>query len=190
VAGVLGFARIELSVEGVRKLERLADWLRVEAIPAGGLGPSEASVVESRHIADSLLFAAAWEQPPEECWDLGSGVGLPGLVLAIAWPTTRVVLIDRSAKRCDLARRAARVLELNIEVRLADLTSQAGRVEAIVSRAAMPATRLRPLLERMLAPGGTAVVSGGQLEEPGYERMKIPAGALDQPVRHLIMRRP
>ena len=190
VAGALAFAGIELSLEGARKLERLAYWLRVEAIPAGGLGPSEADIIESRHIADSLMFAAAWEQPPEECWDLGSGVGLPGLVLAIAWPATRLVLIDRSAKRCHLARRAVRVLGLDTEVKQADLTSLVGSVGAIVSRAAMPASKLRPIIEQLLAPGGSAVVSGGLEDEPGYERVKIPAGALDQPVRHLIMRRP
>ncbi|HSQ38228.1 MAG TPA: hypothetical protein VLS92_10090, partial [Acidimicrobiia bacterium] len=43
----------ELSPEQLELLTRYADWLRLEAIPAGGLGPREGERVWSRHLADS-----------------------------------------------------------------------------------------------------------------------------------------
>ena len=49
-----------LSDDSAELLEAYALWLEAEAIPAGGLGPREADRLWSRHIADSLLFAAAW----------------------------------------------------------------------------------------------------------------------------------
>lgn len=184
------FVRVQVSVESHRKLERLASWLREEAVVAGGLGPSEGAMVESRHIADSLLFAAGWSQPPHECWDLGSGVGLPGLVLAVVWPSTKMVLIDRSGKRCDLAGRAARVIGVDVTVRRGDISLLSGQVEAIVSRAAVPAAAIRTHLLRLLSPGGVAVVSGTGGSHAGFERVDIPAGILDRPSRLLMMRAP
>ncbi len=63
-----------------------------------------------------------------------------------------------------------------------------GPLEAIVSRAAMPANRLLPHLRRLLKPGGLAVVSGSGEEVRGYEEMAIPAGILDHSARLLMMR--
>lgn len=184
------FAGLQVPIKARRQLEKLATWLRDEAIPAGGLGPAEGSVVESRHIADSMLFAAAWNSAPEECWDLGTGVGLPGLVLAIVWPSTRMVLIDRSGKRCDLARRASRVVGLEVTIEQAEISSLSGQIGAIVSRATIPASAIRMFLLRLLRPGGIAVVSGTRHVSSGFEQMSIPRGILDRPPRLLIMRAP
>lgn len=179
---------LQPTVEGIAQLERLAEWLRQEAIPSGGLGPQEGRQIEDRHLADSVLYAAAWAHPPGECWDLGAGVGLPGLVLAVVWPETKMVLIDRSAKRCDLARRAARVTEVEAEVRQVDWNSLQGSVEAIVSRAAAPAAKLRRTLHRILKPGGIAVVSGSGTSVGGFEEVRLLREFLDRPSRLLIMR--
>jgi 16S rRNA (guanine527-N7)-methyltransferase len=179
---------IQPSVEVVAALERLADWLATEGIAGGGLGPGEAEVIWQRHLLDSAVYSIGWPKGPRECWDLGSGVGLPGLVLAILWPHTRVLLIDRSGRRCDLARRAARVTGVEVDVRKAEIAELVGQVEAIVSRAAIPADRLRPVLERLLAPGGRAVISGGGTPVDGFEHLEVPPGVLDRPSRLLMMR--
>jgi 16S rRNA G527 N7-methylase RsmG len=179
------------SSETVGKLRRLADWLVSEAIPQGGLGPNEADNVIERHILGSAVFSIGFSQPPQICWDLGSGVGLPGMVLAALWPGTRVRLVDRSQKRCDMARRASRIVGIEVEVEMADITDLGGRVEAIVSRAAAPALRILPILETLLAPGGTAVVSGSEASPvPPFVAITIPQGVLDTPPRLLMMRSP
>jgi 16S rRNA (guanine527-N7)-methyltransferase len=184
----LAFAGIDPSESQVAQLEELGDWLRVEALPAGGIGPSEGPRIDDRHLADSIVYAAAWVAPPRHCWDLGTGAGLPGLVLGVLWPQCGLTLVDRSARKIDLARRAARVVGIEVETRVASIGSLEGPIEAIVSRALMPASALLPHLRRLLAPGGLAVVSGSGVDVPGYEEMPVPAGILDHSARLLMMR--
>lgn len=188
VEACLEFVGIKPSGEQERQLEALAAWLMVEAIPAGALGPSEAPIINERHIADSVLFAAGWNSPPDRCWDLGSGAGLPGLVLSVLWPGSQVTMFDRSVRRIDLIRRGSRIVEVGVEAKLADIASLEGPVEAIVSRAAMPAAALLPHLRRILIPGGVAVVSGAGSGVIGYEEMAVPPGILDHSARLLMMR--
>jgi 16S rRNA (guanine527-N7)-methyltransferase len=179
------------SVEAVEKLTRFADWLVEEAIPSGGLGPNEGANVVDRHILGSAAFSIGFPQAPGTCWDLGSGVGLPGLVLAVLWPQTRMVLVDRSQRRCDQARRAARILDVGVDVEVGDIAELDVRAEAIVSRATIPAVRLVPILERLLVPGGVAVVSGSEaLPSPPFLAITIPQGVLDTPPKLLMMRSP
>jgi 16S rRNA (guanine527-N7)-methyltransferase len=163
-----------------------------EAVPAGGVGPNEAAVIGERHVADSILFAGAWRIPPASCWDLGSGVGLPGLVLASIWPATQMVLVDSSQRRCNLARRAARVVGVSVEVRQSRIEDLTGPYEAIVSRATIPAERFRPILSRLLAPGGRAVISGpGDRKTTGFEPLRFPTNEFfDRNSRLLMMRSP
>lgn len=180
---------LQPSSEAVDKLTTLAEWLVVEAIPNGGIGPNEATNVVDRHILGSAAFAIGFPQPPAECWDVGSGVGLPGLVLAILWPMSQMLLIDRSQKRCDLARRASRIVDVDVDIQVCDVAFLDTRTAALVSRATMPASRLLPIIERLLAPGGVAVVSGsGADSTPPFLAITIPQGVLDTPPRILMMR--
>jgi 16S rRNA (guanine527-N7)-methyltransferase len=184
----LAFARVDASQKQATQLSDLGDWLRDEAVPFGGVGPAEGPRIDDRHLADSIVYAAAWEAPPGHCWDLGTGAGLPGLVLAILWPTCRLTLVDRSARKIDLVRRAARIVGVEVDTRVASIASVEGPIEAIVSRALMPADSLLPHLQRLLSPGGRAVVSGSGIPVPGYEELAVPAGILDHSARLLMMR--
>lgn len=66
----------------------------------GFLGPGPVT----DHIAHSEALRAGLEPAPDSLVDLGSGAGVPGLVLCAAWPRTTAVLIDASARRCDFLR--------------------------------------------------------------------------------------
>lgn len=177
---------LELTPWMLDQIDALAQWLEGEGVASGGLGPRETDRIADRHLLDSLSFAAGWESPPDTVADFGSGVGLPGLVLAVVWPFTRVTLIDRSSKRCDLARRATRVAEIEgVEVVQADIFSVSELRSAIVCRAAAPASTLRPLLEERLLPGCRAVVSGDGRPVEGFSSLRI----LDQPSRLLMMQK-
>ena len=168
------------------------DWLLAEALPAGGIGSAEAVRIDRRHIADSLLFATPMGEPME-IWDLGSGVGLPGIPLAIMFPRTPVVLIDRSSRRGDLMRRAVRVLDLpNVRVEQDEIEHLRGSTATIVSRASLPPEELLRVARRHLEPGGLAIVGGSWTEKPtatGWETMEIPSEVLDHTIWLLIMRR-
>ena len=152
------------------QLCRFHAWLGSESLKAGGLGPSEASRLWDRHIADSLVFSTALGTAGD-CVDLGSGTGLPGLPLAIAHPDVEFTLVDRSGRRCDLMRRAIAILQLtNCLVRQQDISDTTGRFDAVVSRAAIPPALMMIHVKRLLRPGGTALLG---LSRVGTD--KIPA---------------
>lgn len=66
-----------------------------------GPGPIEA------HLHHAAGFATGVPKPPERFLDLGSGGGVPGLVLAELWPTSLVTLLDSNRRRCAFLTEAA-----------------------------------------------------------------------------------
>lgn len=179
----------------------LAGWLKHEAIKAGGLGPNEAGRIWTRHLADSLAFAYAWRDstPPTRLLDIGAGIGLPGIPLAVLWPETAVTLLDRSGKRVDLATRAVRGLQLgNVEVRQGDVDEESAGWEGATFRAVFSPERALEVANSVLAPGGLAVVglrgsgvgahfSSKLLGGRPVQAVEVPPTVLDGPVSLLIM---
>jgi len=70
------------------------------------------------HVADSLTGLEIWEvRTAQLLADIGSGAGLPGLVLAAALPGAHVVLVEAAARKCDFMRSAAGAMRLaNVDV--------------------------------------------------------------------------
>lgn len=161
----------ELPERALERLTEYADWLVGEAIPAGGLGPREASRLWARHLGDSLSFAAGWKDGhPEEILDVGSGVGLPGIPLAILWPGTVVTLLDRGGRRIRLLRRAARILALeNVVIAQGDVFTVADEWRGMVFRGAVRPPEAIGLAARILDLGGRAVFGLSRRAEPPDE---------------------
>lgn len=140
-------------------LRTYAQWLIDEAIPAGGLGPREGDRVWGRHIGDSIGFAAGYDNTPGEVLDVGTGVGLPGIPLAILWPDTFVTLLDRGGRRIRLLYRVVRRLGLtNVRVAQGDVFAVADEWESVVFRGSVTAMEAVGLSARLLALPGTAVL--------------------------------
>lgn len=178
-----------LSVQQVELLGRFGVWLRGEAIAGGGLGPNEAERIEERHLADSVLFAIGWPppDPPARVIDLGSGVGLPGVPLAILWPTSEVNLVERGGRRATLARRGVRTLGIeNVMVTEGDAAQVEGRADLVVARAAADPQLVGEWANRLLGPGGRCVIGGSHQSAPrpfaGEEILVVPPEILDHPV--------
>ena len=164
-------------------------WLLDEATRAGGIGPHEEDRLWNRHIADSLLFGVGLSLA-QNCIDIGTGAGLPGIPLAIAYPNIDFVLLDRSGRRCDLVRRISAVLDLsNCEVIQADVKHVAMRFDALVSRAAIPPDEMMIHVKRILNTPGTAVLGLSRVgraknlvvEVPGFtvSMLTVPSKVLD-----------
>jgi 16S rRNA (guanine527-N7)-methyltransferase len=107
-----------------------------------------------RHFLDSAQLL--WIEPSALVWaDLGSGAGLPGLVLAILLkgrPGARVHLIESMTKRCRFLADVTEALGLPAEVHNARAESLQLKVEMVTARACAPLDRLltfaRPYLTR------------------------------------------
>ena len=166
-----------------------AEWLAAEAIPAGGLGPAEILVLWERHILDSAMFGVGLP-PYGTVADVGSGVGLPGLPLAIVRSDLRWVLVERSGRRATLLRRAVRVLGLGsaVDVLETDARNVAG-FEGVVMRAVLPPSRLAALVDSALVSGGRAVVGAGLEPESldGWQLVRFPGSEVLAPGRWLRM---
>jgi 16S rRNA (guanine527-N7)-methyltransferase len=164
------------------------EWLVDEAIPAGGIGPNEGNRIWRRHIADSLLYGYGLREQPV-CLDAGSGVGLPGIPLAMVHPQTHFDLVDKSRRRCDLMTRAIGLLGLtNCSVIHSELGQLGSRFPFVVSRAAIPADVLMIHVKHLLDAGGTANISVSRSGKP-TQVARVPAGltATTIPVPYKIL---
>lgn len=187
------FLGVELDQRQTELLLRYHDWLVSEALPAGGIGPSETERIPMRHIADSLLFSHPFPEGTSRVVDLGSGVGLPGIPLAIVHPSIEFELVDRSGRRVDLMKRAVRVLDLcNVSVLRRDIDELEPRPGVLVSRATFTPSHMARVLSGLLGSDDVGIVGGSWKTKPveaGWEVVEIPPDVLDQPVWLLIMRR-
>lgn len=136
----------------------------------GFVGPG----IVTPHIDRALDLASAIHAPTGPALDLGSGAGLPGLPLALAWSATTWFLLDGSAKRAEF---------------LCDAVGQLGlsdRVAVIAERAEVAAHgRLRGHCNLVVArsfgaPAVTAECGAPFLEPGGRLIVTEPPGGLPQ----------
>lgn len=96
--------------------------------------------------------------------DLGSGGGVPGLIIARARPDLEVVLVDRKTSRADHLRRLVGRLQLTDRVRVVEadaarLRPEVSSINAVVARSFGPPQRTLALAARLVAEGGLVVLS-------------------------------
>lgn len=117
-----------------------------------------------RHIDDSLQLLDF--APQEGHWlDIGSGPGLPGLVLAIAG-VQRITLVEPRKLRTDFLERCRHALGLKGVTIITGKAEQVdGRFDVITARAVAPLGKLFELGEPLMAPNGRWVLPKGQSAE-------------------------
>ncbi len=102
---------------------------------------SKASLAEvwQRHVWDSAQLAPLLPEPAGKLADLGSGAGFPALVLAAIRPEMRVSLYEATAKKCRFLAEAAKVLNVEVDIRNTRI-EDAGRegFDAVTARLARP----------------------------------------------------
>ena len=159
---------VPVSRETVQRLERfvaeLTRWQKVTNL----IGPGTLDDLWHRHIADCLQLAR--RVPPEgSLADLGSGAGLPGLVLAAAMPDRPVHLIESDARKAAFLVSTASKMDVTVTVHgrriEAALPALSGRVGCITARALAPLTRLLDYSQGLLAGGAQAVFPKGRRHE-------------------------
>lgn len=116
------------------ELATFVDLLREEASTQNLVAPSTLNQMWVRHVLDSAQLLGA--APTTNSWlDIGSGAGLPGLILAIL-SDARVELVEPRKLRTDFLERAVQALGLdNAQVVTAKVERTNGIVGAITARA-------------------------------------------------------
>lgn len=101
------------------------------------------SEIWTRHIADSSQLAELILPGTQTLADLGSGGGLPGIVLAILRPEIAITLVERDQRKSAFLREAIRHLGLStVTVRNEDIATLKETYQAITARALAPLERL------------------------------------------------
>lgn len=124
------------------------------------------------HVADSLtgLEVTALRDAPRIA-DIGSGAGFPGLVLALAMPSSQVDLVESVGRKCEFIRRAIDVAGIGnarvLNVRSEELAQAEGReaYAAVTARAVGRLSTLAELASPLLENGGVLVAWKGKRDE-------------------------
>jgi 16S rRNA (guanine527-N7)-methyltransferase len=137
--------------------------LASRGVEQGLLGPREVPRLWDRHLLNCAVVAELLEPRPGTLLDLGSGAGLPGLVLAMLLPGTAVTLLEPMERRCRF------LGECVTELGLANATVLRGRAEAVTirtevvtARAVAPLPRLAELAMGVVRPGGMILAIKGR----------------------------
>ena len=151
-----------------------------EAIRLGFLGPREQDRLWERHLDDALGLALIRQPKPQERWaDLGSGAGLPGLPLAVAYQATSFTMIDAQRRRLDWVAATATALGLaNVTVvhaRLEDYGQGPARqsFDVATARALGPLPVVAELGLPLLRTGGQLLVPRGRPEADELEQATV-----------------
>lgn len=124
-----------------------------------GPGPVEPHFVDAVEVVDGLDCQGDWA-------DLGSGAGFPGVALAARRPQARVVLVESRRKRATFLEAVAAATGLK-NLRVACLRSEEladGSLDGVVARAYKPPALYLQDADRLLRPGGAAVLLLAQAE--------------------------
>lgn len=143
--------------------ERYAELLATEGVVRGLIGPREAPRLWDRHLVNCALVADLIPPDSTVC-DIGSGAGLPGLVLALARPDLTVTLVEPLLRRTTFLDEVVAELGLGrVEVvrGRADALHGERRFDVVTSRAVAPLGRLLDWSMPLVAPAGALVAMKG-----------------------------
>lgn len=156
-------AAVGVFSHGLGLATRFADLLATDGVVRGLIGPREVPRLWERHLINCALLGEAIGPGLDVC-DIGSGAGLPGLVLAIARPDLRVTLVEPLLRRTTFLEEAVSALRLqNVEVVRARAEELHGMREfsVVTSRAVAPLDRLLAWSMPLVRQGGALVAMKG-----------------------------
>lgn len=144
-------------------LRRFAELLTDRAVPQGFIAERDATRIWERHVVDSMRVVPLIPRSAADAVDIGSGAGLPGVVVAAARPSLRVTLLEAQRKRVAFLEFVVAELALP-NTRVVHGRAEEVRVEADVAfaRAVGSAAAAWSLAQRVLRPGGSLLYFAGR----------------------------
>ena len=155
--------------ERLTEIAAYAQFLATAGIERGLIGPREGERIWERHIFNCLPVTQLIPQGAS-LFDIGSGAGLPGIVIALARPDLTVTLIEPLERRVAFLNEA--VDGLNIEVirgRAQDVKKSA---DFVTARAVAPLEKLKKMSWHMVKTGGSLLAMKGESASAEMEGVK------------------
>ena len=159
---------MEQSVEGLvgryfperqEEIRAFAQFLTTAGIERGLIGPREGERIWERHIFNCLPVTQLLPQNAS-LFDIGSGAGLPGIVIALARPDLKVTLIEPLERRVEFLKEATEGLDIEvIRGRAQDVKKS---TEYVTARAVAPLEKLKKISWHMVKTGGALLAMKGE----------------------------
>jgi 16S rRNA (guanine527-N7)-methyltransferase len=169
---------VEQSVEGLvgryfpertQEIRAYAQFLAGAGIERGLIGPREGERIWDRHIFNCLPVTQLLPQGAS-LFDIGSGAGLPGIVISLARPDLKVTLIEPLERRVEFLREATAGLGIEvIRGRAQDVKKSA---DFVTARAVAPLEKLKKISWHMVKTGGALLAMKGESAATEMEGVK------------------
>lgn len=166
---------IERYFPDTARVEAYAEFLAGPGVERGLLGPREADRIWERHIFNCLPVTTLLKEG-SIVFDVGSGAGLPGVVIALARPDLHVVLIEPLERRVDFLKEA--VVGLNIEVIRGQAQDVRATAHFVTARALAPLEKLKKMTWHLVKTGGSLMAIKGKSAE--IEMKSLPHSILHE----------
>ena len=155
--------------ERLDQIAAYAHFLSTAGIERGLIGPREGERIWERHIFNCLPVTQLLPQGAS-LFDIGSGAGLPGIVIALARPDLSVTLIEPLERRVAFLNEA--VAGLNIEVICGRAQDVKKSADFVTARAVAPLEKLKKMSWHMVKTGGSLLAMKGESASVEMEGVK------------------
>jgi 16S rRNA (guanine527-N7)-methyltransferase len=130
------------------------------------IGPATQHDIWSRHIDDSMQLLSWIPNTAKTLVDLGSGAGLPGLIIAIAKPELAVTLVEQDQRKAAFLTEVKSRLGLgNVVVRAVDIAAIEGRYDVVTARALAPLEDLLAMAQPLMGQGAICLFPKGETHQ-------------------------
>ena len=155
------------------QIQTFAQILATRGIERGLIGPKEGDRIWERHIANSIPVTTLIPQGVRVV-DIGSGAGLPGIVIALARPDLKVTLLEPLQRRVDFLEEVKIELGLTITIIRGRAEEAKGSYQVVTARALSATPKLLAQVWPLIAPGGSLVaLKGSSVEEEVRQAEKV-----------------
>lgn len=155
----------------IEEIKAYAQLLTTAGIERGLIGPREGERIWERHIFNCLPIISLIPQK-SSLIDIGSGAGLPGIVIALARPDLTISLIEPLERRQDFLEEAIAPLVASgstIEVLRGQAQDFRDQAHYVTARAVAPLEKLKRISWHLIKVGGSLLAMKG---ESAQEEMK------------------
>lgn len=155
------------------EIRAYADFLAKAGIERGLIGPREGERIWERHIFNCLHLTTLLPQEAS-LFDIGSGAGLPGVVIALARPDLKITLIEPLERRVEFLKEATAGTEIEvIRGRAQDVKKSA---DFVTARAVAPLEKLKKMSWHLVKTNGALLAMKGEgaaAEMAGIKNAKL-----------------